>query len=354
MRSAQLAQYLHTQEKLSPSTFFQARKKVGSLFFKKLITDTYQLFTRENAGKNHWNGLQVFGIDGSYLNLPKQLVASKYKRPKGGFYPQGILSLVYDLNNKIPVSVSFNRHKNERRAATKLLSSIPKGSLVVMDRGYPSLKLLDAIQKRGLYFAVRFGKRTFGELEAFSRSGNISDKMTIKRGPTSIQIRAVRYQAKGKTYHLATNLPNSKKFSIKALKEIYHRRWNIEEGFKSLKQTLGLRNIRSRTCVGVKQEIFVKVLSLLLSRLMTRSTAQTTKAKSLRASTRVGHLVTTHLLLNCPKASTARYEELIGQSFRTATLLGRSFVRISHRPLDKFRFTHKKRAMLMHALKESG
>ena len=71
-----------------------------------------------------------------------------------------------------------------------------------------------------------------------------------------IQIRFVRFKLDNGEYEvLATSLPEEI-FSVDALKEIYHMRWNIETSYLLSKWVLGMTSYHSKKAANVKQEVY--------------------------------------------------------------------------------------------------
>ena len=83
---------LPQQNSIAPSSFCAARKKLHEDIFKcvnQRILNTYAPETSKDA----WRGHRLFGVDGSKLNLPRELIACGYKTPSdNAHYPQGLLS----------------------------------------------------------------------------------------------------------------------------------------------------------------------------------------------------------------------------------------------------------------------
>mgnify|MGYP001136308050 FL=1 len=70
-----------------------------------------------------------------------------------------------------------------------------------------------------------------------------------------MRLRIVRFQLDNSNFEtLATSLPRS--FTVDDLKEIYHQRWGIEIGFRSLKYSTGLVNLHGKRDDFVEQEIY--------------------------------------------------------------------------------------------------
>ena len=118
------------------SSVYEARKKVGWVFFSKLITFLYFL-VRERLGRQYcWKGHLVYAIDGSKINLPLALKKSKYPIPLQGQRPQGLLTCLYDASACLPVHVTVSRHHNEIATVEAHLKVLKKGSIVVYDRNF--------------------------------------------------------------------------------------------------------------------------------------------------------------------------------------------------------------------------
>jgi hypothetical protein len=82
-------------------------------------------------------------------------------------------------------------------------------------------------------------------------------------------MRMIRYRKPGfKESRLITSLVDSKKFPTEELVALYHERWELEIGFDELKthELAREETIRSRTAVGVRQEVWGVLLAYNLVR----------------------------------------------------------------------------------------
>lgn len=76
-----------------------------------------------------------------------------------------------------------------------------------------------------------------------------------------LNFRAVRFEVTpGNFVALVTNLPRDK-FSVDALKEQYHLRWNEETSFRLLKYSIGLTKFHSAKADFVMQEIWARLIA---------------------------------------------------------------------------------------------
>ena len=67
---------------------------------------------------------------------------------------------------------------------------------------------------------------------------------------------------------LCTSILDKQLLSYECFKELYHYRWNVEEGYKLLKSRLQLENFSGKTAVAVKQDFYAKVFTLTTAAVM--------------------------------------------------------------------------------------
>jgi len=156
---------LPQQKPVAASAFCNARKKLDEDIFKvlhKKIINTYE----ETDRKYHWKNHRIFAVDGSKLNLPRQLKAVGYNLPsEKSYYPQGLVSCLYQLKSKMPIDFDLVSHKNERTAALAHLNILKKNDVVVYDRGYFSYAMLYAHVKREIHAVFRIQNKTFNVVD---------------------------------------------------------------------------------------------------------------------------------------------------------------------------------------------
>ena len=212
------------------------------------------------------------------LNLPRPLVHDGYRLPcETAHYPQGLLSCLYPLRTQLPVDFDLLSHHDERRAARAHLEALAPGEVAVYDRGYYSFRLLHTHCARGVQAVFRLQKNANGPLRAFIRSALSADEIIVEPSATAraqlpdtllrpCRVRLVKYTA------LATTLLDAKAYPARALPDLYHGRWSIEELYKNFdisKQMLAVESFHSRSERGVKQELFAHFTLIAMTRLFT-------------------------------------------------------------------------------------
>ena len=331
-------------EPVAPSAICRARAKVDEALFRSLHAEVLQ-----QAGKaartRLWNGHRVFAVDGSKLNLPRQLIGANYLVPTGGYYPQGLLSCLYQLRQRLPVDFDLHAHSDERRAALNHLPALTAGDVVVYDRGYFSFAFLRAHIDRGLHPVFRLSAKACGAVAAFAAGDQADAEVDLDDG--TLRLRLMKYRVKGSDYLLGTTLRDRRKYPVSALSELYHERWGIEELFKTSKQTLAIECWHAHSERGVKQELYAHFVLLALTRLfVNHGEAQLARAgrgaRRRQLNFRAGlHTVGRHLegLLLRQAALVA---EVVQQVFahivpdRQKVRPGRCYPRVSRKPVGKW------------------
>lgn len=160
---------------VSQSSFSDARSKLDPSIFKdinsKIVKDSFK-------GEHRLLGHRVLAIDGSKINLPRGLLNEGFELPNPqSYYPQGMVSTLYDLIAKVPIDFMLCPKKDERACAFKHLDAVEKGDIVVYDRGYHSYGLLYEHLEREIHTVMRMETTTtFNVVKEFC-SSNSRDKL---------------------------------------------------------------------------------------------------------------------------------------------------------------------------------
>ena len=270
-------------KELSGAALSKSRMKLDELIFKDMNTATIKAC--ESAGISHpdelWLGHRVYAVDGSKMNLPRELWKQGFNVQTGSHYPQGLCSVLYRLRSKIPVDFDLATHHNERLCAESHLEHLSPHNVVVYDRGYFSYRLLNEHTRRGVHAVFRLASNSFPVIIAFMESGKLDEIVTIMPSKdlqydlrtahpnmeiAPLTLRLIRYQYKDTTYFVGTTLI-SPEISIVNLSDLYHARWGVEELYKISKTHIGVEEFHSKSARGVRQEVFACFFAITISRL---------------------------------------------------------------------------------------
>lgn len=265
---------------VAASAFTQARKKLNESIFKELNWRIIQACPKK--GSDLWYGHRLFAVDGSKINLPRELFKYGYKKPQENkHYPQGLLSCCYQVKSKTPYDFDLVSHGNERRCADQHLKKLQANDVSVYDRGYYSYASLNQHHHMQVYAVYRLKRRSGKEIDAFINSDD-SDKIItlmpnnerqkiIKRDYPNmdfipLKMRLIKYKINDTHYYIGTTLTDSR-YTIDMLKAVYHARWGVEELYKISKQLIEVDDFHGRSERTVKQEVFAHFVLITMSRL---------------------------------------------------------------------------------------
>jgi len=105
------------------------------------------------------------------------------------------------------------------------------------------------------------------------------DQETYDSLPKTIQVRELQVKVpvpgfRSQQMTLVTTLTNAKRYSQKAVGDLYRERWNVELDLRSLKVTMNLEDLRGTTPEMVRKEIWAHCLAYNLIRRTMASAAQ--------------------------------------------------------------------------------
>ena len=79
-----------------------------------------------------------------------------YRTPSdNAYYPQGLVSCLYQLKSKLPVDFDLASHLDERVMALNHLRVLNQDDVVVYDRGYFSYYMLHSHHHKGIHAVFR-------------------------------------------------------------------------------------------------------------------------------------------------------------------------------------------------------
>lgn len=268
---------------VAQSAFCQARKKLNENIFRTLNTEIIRAYEAK-WDEEQWNGHRMFAIDGTKINLPKPLIKFGYKTPsEQSYYPQGLLSVLYQVKSKIPIDFNLVAHLNERKIAKSHLDYLKKDDVVIYDRGYFSYAMLHKHLTRGIQVVFRLPQKSYKVIVDFMESDKIDQIVIIepssKRGReilnkypeikniSPLKLRLIKYVEDETTYTLGTTLLDTEHYKAEDFSEVYHSRWNIEELYKVSKILIDVEDFHGQSERGVKQELFAHFVLITLCRI---------------------------------------------------------------------------------------
>lgn len=277
------------------SAVSKARSKVDwtvfeDIFYKALKT-AYEIWP--DLPKYLWHGMSVFAIDGSRYNLPATSELrqaydphSGLQNPGKGHYPQCLVSTAYDVFRRIPVARTMvSIHGSEQKEALGMISKMPENGVILFDRGYPNFGLLKALSQNytGFFLMRCKTRKTFPVLYDFIDSNQIETELWIEPSrnylyslpkkdrslQNPIKVRVIKLEGSdGSLSVLLTNLYDQNEYKTDEVKDLYFRRWEVEDHYRNEKVVMEVEKFHARTENGIRQELLAACIMTVICRLL--------------------------------------------------------------------------------------
>jgi hypothetical protein len=273
---------LPQKSSIAPSSFCAARQKLDEAVFKCANQKILAAYAAE-ASRYSWLGHRLFAVDGSKINLPRELIAFGYSTPsENSYYPQGLLSCLYQLKSQLPFDFDLASHANERRSAIRHLEVLQANDVVVYDRGYFSHLMLHRHSQTGIHAIFRLQESNSSAIQAFFVNPQTDTEIALLPSPAiraeilsqdpnreilPLKMRLLKYKIADTVFCLGTTLLDAHRYPLQEFIDVYHGRWGIEELYKVSKRIFIIEDFHGRTERGVKQEIFAHFVLVTLNRL---------------------------------------------------------------------------------------
>lgn len=230
-----------------------------------------------------WMGFRLVAVDGTKLRLPRSAAMAAHfgVQTNGGDDPRPMALLVTHYD----VAGGFTRAAElapcavgERFLAERLLDTCSTNDILLYDRGFPSFALFALHQQRQVAFCMRLPKAFNAQVADFVRSNEVEQCITLHPGSkarrdcqlldipsTPIRIRLIRVRLSSDQIEvLATSLLDAQAFPAHLFKDLYARRWAVEESYKALKQLAAIERYRNRDPDSIYREVYARLITTTL------------------------------------------------------------------------------------------
>ena len=266
---------------VAPSAVTQARHKLGSDSIRSIFKQT-QFKWHEQAQHPVWCGL--YGVDGVVWRTPdtpensKAFGRTRTQQGDAG-YPQVRMVCQMELSSHLLTQSVFDSVSvNEMVLAEGLIEETPDYSLTLFDKGFYSLGLLYSWQTTGVmrHWLMPLKKNTqFEVVRKLGKQDHIIRLTTTPQSrkkwlnlPDTMEARLLTKTINGKPVRILTSMVNPMAFPSADIVDLYAHRWEIELGFREIKQSL-LDNrftLRSNQPELIRQELWGVLLAYNLIR----------------------------------------------------------------------------------------
>ena len=203
--------------------------------------------------------------------LPKHF--GQWRVRQGAPSAMARVSQLFDVLNKITIDAIIAPKSNgERQLATQHLIQLIPNDLLLLDRtGYPAWWLFNLILSKNANFCARISCTKWKVVRKFFYSGLDERIVSIPIHTTSValgqemglcmrpmKLRLIRIENDGKAQVLITSLTDTQQYPNEIFDELYHRRWPVEEDYKTIKCRIELENYSGESVLSVYQDFHAK------------------------------------------------------------------------------------------------
>jgi hypothetical protein len=197
----------------------------------------------------------IWIVDGSTLEALFRKLKSLQEQP---ITLAGKIYTIVDMASHLPVAIRFEENPNaaDRNQWEWLHSTLPKGGLLIFDRGFYDFTEFEALVKAGSAWITRLKKSTYQVQKTFSQSANLVDQLVLlghKKGKTKqITVRLIQVRHGKSWYKYITSVLEPGDLPPYVVTDLYCRRCPIETAFFLVKRLLNLAYIWTGSINGVK------------------------------------------------------------------------------------------------------
>lgn len=249
---------------ISQQAFSKLRMNFDHSPFEKMVS---MIVSEEYSGAYElplWNGYHVFGIDGTCLQLPRvdSLRDEFGVRGRGGTCPCAGMSVLYDVLHGWALDPRLAGADMNERAECKnhidfLCRELPHivgNSIITIDRGYPSLDLLETLSDSGVKYLARCNSNFLSEIN----NAPMGDTVVILKN--GISVRVIKFVlSSGEVEILVTNLFE---LSEALFPDLYALRWGVETAYFYLKEQLCIEKFSGKTPNSIRQDFWATMVLL--------------------------------------------------------------------------------------------
>jgi len=289
--SVELEEYLKNkngnyQMEVTKQAFSEQRQYLKPELFIDLNRDYLRSFYQEKKEVKTYKGYRVFAVDGSMFELPNtKKLREEYKAQvnssKHRISARARVSVLYDVENHFVTDALIKDCEvSEIKMAYENIENVEKAvglerSIILFDRGYPSIELLIWLEMRNIKYICRLQSTTYKkereamlsddewiELKLHSdRLRKASREDVIKRAKEMKTLKVRMSQVLLPTGEIEYLISNMEKeiISEKEMKEAYYKRWQVEIGYDILKNKLQVENFTGRTQITIEQDFHAQI-----------------------------------------------------------------------------------------------
>jgi hypothetical protein len=212
---------------MSQQAFSEARQKIKWEALREMFEATVHALY--GKGVKRWRGYRLLAIDGSKINLPADPLLREYFGGigVGNTSPCAQGSILYDIENDLIVDARIEPLVVDERSLAKehieKLEEIGDGgkNLIVFDRGYPSIELIELLMEGKIDFLMRVREKFDLGIEGLG----LGDHRVVleKGGRGPVEVRVIKFPLPGGEIETLISSLMDSGYGVKRFKALYFR-----------------------------------------------------------------------------------------------------------------------------------
>lgn len=218
---------------------------------------------------------RIFAVDATFLHYDMTYVKQGYHITQNKVSTKSSINCVFDVQNKIPIDYFTDTTMNERSAFLKQIESLKQRKLIkqndlfIFDAGYYRYDIIQTICETNTDFILRIPMSRLSENNQWKIKNNNSIIIKIENNKKKFRVRLIKYKILNKerrtfeTVYIFTSLKGVN-YSVNTIKELYHKRWEVETHFRYAKYSLCLDGNKARTPKGEAVRLLMNQLIFII------------------------------------------------------------------------------------------
>lgn len=244
--------------RLTYQGWVKAMRRVGWRVLAVLRPHLRTLVRRAAGDAWMLGGWVPLAVDGTRFDAPRTIANEALGQAgRSGCGPQMLVCLLQHLGTAGTGLIWDWRigraDAGERGLLRAMFGNLPSNTLLVMDAGFVGFELLSDLHARGVAFLLRVGENAtlIKGLGSARSPGLVHLWPQKRRDRPPMALRVIRI---GKVW-LVTNVLDARRLSRSQAGELYRKRWAVEVLFRTIKQTMHRRKMRSASPVNALLEL---------------------------------------------------------------------------------------------------
>ena len=267
------------------SSWCEARSRLPEALWPQLITHSTARLQRLGGQSYLYEGRAVYLADGSTVSMPDTPELAEvfgYADTKHGLsrFPVARISFLTHAGTEAVVDYRMDGYRTSEDAQFQSMwDRLPTGSICICDRKFGSFYNLAKLRQRRVGVLCPLhqrrdpqkliaGARKIGKDEWivwFDLGAQLRKRYADPSLPQRLPVRLIRVRflrnGKRKQLWLVTTMLDAKRYRRESLVDLYRRRWGIETRIGSLKTTLEINVLPSKTAQGVRCDVAATILA---------------------------------------------------------------------------------------------